>query len=79
MRLSRVILAENPDGSMPAHTKGREGNLSVGTQIRNLRMSGPLDGGLGAPTLSHHLCHFVPHFGCSGRHRPDSVDFAFKP
>jgi hypothetical protein len=32
-RLSRVILAENLDGSMPAHIEGREGNLSVGTQI----------------------------------------------
>jgi hypothetical protein len=28
-----VILAENPDGSMPAHTKGHEGNLPVGAQI----------------------------------------------
>jgi hypothetical protein len=33
MRLSWVILAEDPDGMMPAHTKGREGDLLVGTQI----------------------------------------------
>jgi hypothetical protein len=33
MRLSQVILAENPDGSKVAHTKGREGKLLVGTQI----------------------------------------------
>jgi hypothetical protein len=33
MRPSQVILAENPDGSMVAHTKGHEGNLLVGTQI----------------------------------------------
>jgi hypothetical protein len=38
--LSRVILVENLDGSIPAHTKGREGNLSVRTQIRSLRMLG---------------------------------------
>jgi hypothetical protein len=31
-RLSRIILEKIPDGSMPVHTKGREGNLSVGTQ-----------------------------------------------
>jgi hypothetical protein len=42
--LSRIILAKNPDGSMPAHTKGCEGNLLLKTQIRSLRMSGPLDG-----------------------------------
>jgi hypothetical protein len=28
-----IILAENPDGSVLAHTKGREGNRPVGTQI----------------------------------------------
>jgi hypothetical protein len=28
-----VILAENPDGSMPAHTKGHEGNLPVRAHI----------------------------------------------
>jgi hypothetical protein len=65
MCISRVILAENPDGSMPAHMKGHEGNLSVGTQIRGLRMPGPLDGALGAPTASHPLCRFVPRSGCS--------------
>jgi hypothetical protein len=30
-RLSQVILVENSDGSMPAHMKGREGNLLIGT------------------------------------------------
>jgi hypothetical protein len=29
MCLSRVILAENMDGSMPAHMDGSEGNLLV--------------------------------------------------
>jgi hypothetical protein len=33
MRLSWVILAENPDGPMLARMKGPEGNLPVGTQI----------------------------------------------
>jgi hypothetical protein len=66
MRLSRVILEENPDGLITAHMKGREENLLVGTQIRSLRMSGPLDGAPGAPTAGHPLCCFVPHFGCSG-------------
>jgi hypothetical protein len=32
-RLSLIILAKNPDDSVPAHMKGREGNLSVKTQI----------------------------------------------
>jgi hypothetical protein len=45
-RLFRVILAENPDGSMPAHTKGLEGNLVVQTQIQSMRMPGPLTGAL---------------------------------
>jgi hypothetical protein len=31
--LSRVILAENLDGSILAHKKGREGNLPVETEI----------------------------------------------
>jgi hypothetical protein len=31
--LFQAILAENPDGSMPAYAKGREGNLSVETLI----------------------------------------------
>jgi hypothetical protein len=35
---------ENPDCLMSAHMEGREGNLSVRTQIWSLRMSGPLDG-----------------------------------
>jgi hypothetical protein len=30
-RLSQVIQVENPDGSMLAHTKGRDGNLLVKT------------------------------------------------
>jgi hypothetical protein len=29
---------------MPAHLKGCEGNLPVGTQMRRLRMPSPLDG-----------------------------------
>jgi hypothetical protein len=32
---------ENPNGSMPSHTKGHEGNLPIGTQIQSLRMPGP--------------------------------------
>jgi hypothetical protein len=39
-----IILIKNMDGSMPAHTKGHEGNLPVRTQIQSLRMLGPLDG-----------------------------------
>jgi hypothetical protein len=31
--LSRVILVENPDDSMPTHMKGHEGNHPVRTQI----------------------------------------------
>jgi hypothetical protein len=31
--LSWVILAENSDGSMLAHMKGRKGNLPIRTQI----------------------------------------------
>jgi hypothetical protein len=50
---------ENPDGPMPAHTKGREGNLSVMAQILSLRMPGPLNGAPGAPTAGHPLCHFI--------------------
>jgi hypothetical protein len=65
MRLSRVILVENPDVSMPAHTKGCERNLVIGTQVRSLRMSGPLGGAPGAPTVDHPLCHFVPRSDCS--------------
>jgi hypothetical protein len=53
MPLSRVILAENLDGSVPAHTKGREGNLPVETQIRRLSISSPLDGALDAPAIGH--------------------------
>jgi hypothetical protein len=61
--LSWVILAENPDGSMPAHTKGHEGNLPVGSQIQSLRMLSPLDGALGEPTAGHPLCRFIPRSG----------------
>jgi hypothetical protein len=42
MRLSRVILVENPDGLMLADTEGREGNFLVETQICSLRMLGPM-------------------------------------
>jgi hypothetical protein len=35
----------------------------VRTQIRNLRMPGPLDGAPDAPAAGDPLCHFVP---CSG-------------
>jgi hypothetical protein len=66
MCLSQVIIEENPDGSMPAHTKGREGNLPVGTQIRTLRMLGPLDGALGETTVGHPFCRFVPRSSCFG-------------
>jgi hypothetical protein len=41
-------------------------------------MTGPLDGAPDAPTAGHHLCHFIPHFGCSGRHRRDSAGFTFE-
>jgi hypothetical protein len=63
--LSQVILAENPDCSMPAHMKGREGNLPVETQRQSLRISGPLNGAPGAPTAGHPLCHFIPLPSCS--------------
>jgi hypothetical protein len=58
-QLSRIILAENSDGSVPAHMKGREGNLMVGTQIQSLGMPSPLDGASDAPTAGHPLCRFV--------------------
>jgi hypothetical protein len=67
MRLSRVILAENSDVSMLAHMEGHEENLLVGTKIRSLRISGPLNGAPGVPTAGHPLCPFVPHSGCSGQ------------
>jgi hypothetical protein len=34
---------ENPDGEMPAHMVGREGNLPIRTQIQSLRVLGILD------------------------------------
>jgi hypothetical protein len=40
---------------MLAQMKGREGNLPVGTHIRSLTVSGPLDGAPDAPTAGH-LC-----------------------
>jgi hypothetical protein len=49
---SYLILVESQDSSMPAHTEGHEENLPTETQIRSLRMSGPLDGAPGVPT-----CH----------------------
>jgi hypothetical protein len=66
-RLSRIILVENSDGLMLVCIKGREGNLLVGTQIRNLRMLVPLDGTSGAPTADHPLCRFIPCSGCFGQ------------
>jgi hypothetical protein len=43
---------------MRAHRKGREGNLSVETQIRSFRVPGPLDGAPNALVAGHPLCHF---------------------
>jgi hypothetical protein len=60
-------LWENPDGLVPTHMEGHEGNLPVGTQIRSLRMSDPLDGALDAPAAGHPLCHFIPRSGCPGQ------------
>jgi hypothetical protein len=77
-RLSRIILAESLDGldtkledanledmklEELAHTKGDEGNLSAGTQIRSLRMPGPLDGAPDAPTTGDPFYHFIPRSG----------------
>jgi hypothetical protein len=64
---------------MLAHTEGREGSLLVGTQIRSLRMSGPLVGAFDAPAAGHPLCHFVPHFVGSRRLWPDLVGVTFEP
>jgi hypothetical protein len=63
MCLSRVILAVNLDGSMPAHMKGHEGNLPVRTLILSLRMPGPLEEAPDAPTAGH----FVPRSGFFGQ------------
>jgi hypothetical protein len=65
MRLSWVILEENSDVSVLAYTKGCEENLPIGTQIRSLRMSDPLNGALNAPAGGHPLCHFIPRSDCS--------------
>jgi hypothetical protein len=54
-RLPQIIHAKNLDGSMSTHTEGHDGNLSFGTQIRSLRMSGPLDGASDAPATGHPL------------------------
>jgi hypothetical protein len=67
MRFSQIILEKYLDGLMLAHTKGREGNLPVGTQIQSLRMPGALDGASETPTVGHHLSRFVAHSGCFGR------------
>jgi hypothetical protein len=67
MRLSRIILAENPDGSMPAHMEGHEGKLLVETQIQSLRMSGFIDGAPDVPAAGHPLCRFVLCSSHSGR------------
>jgi hypothetical protein len=53
-RLSQVILEEDLDGSMPAHTKESEGNHPVETQIRSLRISCPLDEALVHQLLATH-------------------------
>jgi hypothetical protein len=66
-RLSQVILAEYSNGSMLAHMKGCEGNLSVETQIRSFRVPGPLDGAPNVLVAGHPLCHFVSRSGCSRR------------
>jgi hypothetical protein len=58
--------AENSNVLMLAHTKGHEGNLPVGTQIRRLRISGPLDGEPDALDAGYLLFLFVPRSGCSG-------------
>jgi hypothetical protein len=54
---------ENLDGSVQAHSEGREGNLPIETQIRSLRMLGPLYGAPDAPIAGHSLCRFVPRSG----------------
>jgi hypothetical protein len=79
MRFSWVILVEDRDGSMLAHTEWHEGNLLVRTQIRSLRMLGLLNGSPGGPTAGHPLCHFVPCSSCSKRLWLDLVGFAFEP
>jgi hypothetical protein len=55
---------------MLAHTKGREENLLAGTQIRSLRMSGPLDGVPDMLAIGHPLCRFIPCFVRSGQRWP---------
>jgi hypothetical protein len=58
---------ENPNGSVLAHTEVCEENILAETQIRSLRMLGPLDGAPDALVACHPLCHFVPRSGCSGQ------------
>jgi hypothetical protein len=58
---------ENLDELVLAHTEGREGNLLVETQIRSLRMLGPLDGAPDVLATGHPLCYFIPCFSCNGR------------
>jgi hypothetical protein len=57
---------ENQNGSVTAHTMGREGSLPIRTQIQSLRMLGPLNGAPNKPVSGHPLCYFIPHSGCSG-------------
>jgi hypothetical protein len=67
MRLTRVILAEILDGSVLALTKGRGGDLPVRTQIRSLRMLGPLEGAMDVSGAGHPLCCFIHRSSCSRR------------
>jgi hypothetical protein len=62
---------------MPSHMVGHEGNLLVGTQIQNLRMSGSLDGALGVPAIGHPLCYFVSRFVRLGVALTRLAGFAF--
>jgi cellulase/cellobiase CelA1 len=48
---------ENLDGSALTHTEGRKGNLLVRTQIRSLRISGPLDGAPDEPVAGQSFHH----------------------
>jgi hypothetical protein len=57
---------------VPAHTDGCEGNLLVETQIRSLRIPGPLNGVLDVPAAGHPLCRFLPRSGSSGVSDPTS-------
>jgi hypothetical protein len=67
--LEGLLKDDSGVGTRLAHTKGHEENLPVRTQIQSLRVLGPLDGVLGAPTAGHPLCRFVPRSVCSGWRR----------